>query len=48
MKPCVMALAIVLLSHISAIAQQEVELKYDRIQLAEGFRNELLCGTRAP
>jgi hypothetical protein len=36
-----MALAIVLLSHISAIAQQKVELKYDRIQLAEGFRNEL-------
>jgi hypothetical protein len=36
-----MALAIVLLSHISAIAQQKVELKYDRIQLAERFLNEL-------
>ena len=41
MKQCIMALAIVLLSHISAIAQQKVELKYDRIQLAEEFLNEL-------
>jgi hypothetical protein len=41
MKQCVMALAIVSLSHISAIAQQKVELKYDRIQLAERFLNEL-------
>src|ERR1700732_4967655 len=40
MKQYVTLLVIVLLSHIS-IAQQKVELKYDRIQLAEGFLNEL-------
>lgn len=41
MRKFVFGSILVLLSGISAIAQQKVELKYDRIQFAEKFLNEL-------